>query len=1514
MWILLVAVLAVIGGAAILIQTPYVQTRVSQTVSERLLSGIDGDVSFSKISLRPFHTLVIRDLAIVDTHPVRPAEDIMDSFTEQGWEPYDTLVRADYIVASFSLKGIIKAARGEALEINKLAVRGGRFHLVLEPNRKMNLRRIFRMKSKPQGKPKDPKDLFWVKKVTVKNFEYSMTQVKKPLKAVPEGCINWYDLHVKNVSAEGSNIRMKNGILTATLEKCSFTEKSGYACDLVSASTAVGNGQAVIQDIHVKDAWSDVHLPHYIMSWHHKFDFRKYLDKVGMDFRFNDTKVSSTTLGYFIPAAKKMDLEVIADGSVYGPASGLKFDNFNFRTSDDSFSIDLNGDVSGLPSLDETRFDIRLDNCNTTVDGLEKLIQGATGNPSFRFGKVRPSTWASLFGRVKGRVNDILASLYLGSGVGDVLADVNVLNAMDRNKSIQVTGDLMTEDLDLGKILDNKLLGLCTISSTMKADIDRKKGPVLSIESLLVDRLGLKGHDYTDISANGKLSTEKFEGQVVSHDPACDFLFKGLFSLAKKPKDAVYQFYAEVNHADLHMMNIDKREASVISLVTNANFKRSKGQLLGTVNVEDLLLESEEKHKVGDINISSQSTGGVYKMSLTSDFADAEYVGSKPVTSFFGDLSDITVKREIPALFNKKAGKWDGSTYDVKLQVKDMSEVTAFFKPGLYVDSNTSLGLKVSKDGNADGWVRSHRLALKENYLKDIDLKIRNGNDNLTGDMSCGEISLASLLFQNDNIRVFVNDNEFGIGLSFQSDDEVVRNGEFVARGDVSRDKEGQLGVDLGILPSGFSVNSEEWSIMPAEISLRGKHIFVDGVQFTNGEQAIFVDGGITTEGRDTLNIAMERFNLAGISQFLTKKDYRLRGVLTGTAMVTSDNDKKKGILADFIVDSTSFAGTELGTLVASSLWNNADNSFDIDLVNEIDGRHSLNAGARYFPAEKRLKASADLDRQDVTCIKDLVSGVFESVDGTISGHIEAEGPLDKLEVKTRDTHLDARLLVDYIHVPFNVSGPFHVDSHGLYFDTIPLTDDYRGTGAVKGAVTWDYFKNLKIGIHIDAVNCEAIAKPESDDEGYYCNAFGTGTVDITGTLSTVLVSVDMLSSDRSKFGLLLASSGKNSDTGLLTFKEPEVEVVIDPYEEMMNKLRKSEEIKKKTAVNVHLLIHATPIAEAMLEIDKDTGSAINGRGNGTIDADIKKGKPIELKGDYTLDEGSLHMNLMGIASRDFTINEGSSVKFNGDVQESDLNIDAIYKTKASLSTLIGDTTSVNSRRNIDCYLKVTGKLKEPKVNFAINVPDLEPSVKAKVENALSTEDKVQKQVIALLVTNSFLPDEQSGINNTAASSALYSNAANILTNQLNNIFAKLNIPLDLGLNYQQNNRGNDVFDVNVSTQLFNNRVVINGNIGNRQYKNGNNNSEVAGDIDIEIKLDRSGAFRLNLFSHSADQYSNYLDNSQRNGLGLAYQQEFNKPSEVFKFMFAGRKKREVLEAEELQRLQEEGLKTITIE
>ncbi len=85
----------------------------------------------------------------------------------------------------------------------------------------------------------------------------------------------------------------------------------------------------------------------------------------------------------------------------------------------------------------------------------------------------------------------------------------------------------------------------------------------------------------------------------------------------------------------------------------------------------------------------------------------------------------------------------------------------------------------------------------------------------------------------------------------------------------------------------------------------------------------------------------------------------------------------------------------------------------------------------------------------------------------------------------------------------------------------------------------------------------------------------------------------------------------------------------------------------------------------------------------------------------------------------------------------------------------------------------------------------------------------------------------------------------------------------------------------------------------------------MVGNLDIEIKLDKSGQLRMNLFSHSADDYTNYLDNTQRNGVGIAYQREFNTFREFFRNLFMSRKKREQRAAEtgarEVKRIRIDG-------
>ena len=495
--------------------------------------------------------------------------------------------------------------------------------------------------------------------------------------------------------------------------------------------------------------------------------------------------------------------------------------------------------------------------------------------------------------------------------------------------------------------------------------------------------------------------------------------------------------------------------------------------------------------------------------------------------------------------------------------------------------------------------------------------------------------------------------------------------------------------------------------------------------------------------------------------------------------------------------------------------------------------------------------------------------------------------------------------------MPYRLNGGFHIDETGLYFDDIRVSDNGDGRGVVRGEITYDFFKNIRFNTGIDVFNMQCIDIAESPSATFYGNVKATGSVGFTGPVRSLLMTVNAATSGNGQFHVPLSSATNAGGGDLLTFKKPVVIEIIDPYEKMVERLK--EEKTSSGDFRMRLQIAADQDIEAFIEVDKASGNVLSGRGEGVIDLEIQPSKDIfNITGDYTISSGNYRFVALGLASRDFSIQEGSSVRFNGDIMESTLDIDAVYNTKASLSTLIADTTSVANRRNVECGISITDKLSNPRLGFSINIPDLDPTVQSRVESALSTEDKVQKQFLSLIISNSFLPDEQSGVVNNA--SVLYSNVAEIMSNQLNNIFQKLDIPLDLGLNYQPNEKGNDIFDVAVSTQLFNNRVIVNGNIGNRQYNSGNSNSDVVGDLDIEIKLTRSGALRLNLFSHSADEYTNYLDNSQRNGVGITYQKEFDRIDTFFKNLFTSRKKREEAERQEFMERRRQKKNVIIIQ
>ncbi len=1490
------SILILVSAAFIVLQIPMVQSELAERATEKLSEHLDADIHIGKIHIKPFTNLIIKDVQILDKKPL--------SDTSANLMPVDTFFVADYITVTFSLKGLVVS---EGLHFDKARIENGEMNLVIEEDNDVNLVRIFNLPS--EGRLTE-KELFYIKRVELDNFCFRLKNYSSTRPILPEGGINWNDMNIYNINILAHHLHFKNAIMSGEVERLSFKEKSGYICHQISGNAKVGKGRSIITEIRLLDPWSNLYVPYYTMSFKSPDDFSDYIHKIKMTGYSERSKLHFNSLRYFAPGLENNNTYILLDGNMYGTVDSLYTDNIRIDAINGSFSASVSGGMTGLPDLDKTKMNFRVHSLNMTTKGLESFLNRWTGEKKIDIADIAKGTMFNATGQVKGPLNYFQADLKLKSKIGAANLSAHISNVVKEGKAIGLEGNLKTMNLDFGQMFNSKIVGQCTMTADVDATLGTKEELKVILKKLTIEKLHLNDYDYSSIAAVGTLSAQDFNGKIICNDPALNFMLQGSFALSPKTKNALYKFYANVGHADLRAMNIDKRGVSKVRFQTIANFSQiSRGDIIGKIDIDGLKLENQAgKYDVGKISLSSHSNEDIYRMSLKSSFIQASYTGTSHLGNFIKDLINVSLKKETSALYKKPEYKWENHKYDLNLKFQNTMDVLSFILPGLYIADSTTVKASIKPDESFTAELESPRIAYKEQYLRNLKANINNRDTSLRAQLESREARFATMVLKNNNLNLFANNNRLGLSYSYNNEGELENKGELYATGHLSRTVKEELGINLDFLPSSIFINSQEWNIRKSAIAIEGKDIHIPNLEFDSHNQKISLSGGISKTKIDTLQLAMDKFNL-GIINPLLQPNMGIQGELSGIAMLTSPTENF-GILVDIVSENTAMSNEPLGVLNAKVTWNENFNRFDLLAWNELGDKKNLNAKGNYYPSIKRLEASADLNELNMGYASVFLKDVFSEFRGKISGKISAEGPINRPKITSENTYLkDAVLAIDFTKVPYYAEGKFSMDEWGIYFDDISIKDRHKGTGTLSGSINYSHFNNFSFDTRIRANEIEAINLKEKDSEYFYGNLFGTGNINIYGPLSSVQMDIDAVTAKTGSLHIPIPNTAVAGTTNLLKFKEPDKIEWIDPYELMIAKLRKREQIEGDFGVK--LKVGATPAVEVFVEIDKASGNVLSGRGSGVITLDILESRDIfDISGDYTLNSGQYHFVALGIASRDFSIQDGSSVRFGGDIFESKLDIDAIYKTKASISTLISDTTSVSNRRTVECGIKITDKLLNPSLGFSINIPDIDPTIKARVDNALSTPDKIQKQFLSLIISNNFLPDEQSGIVNN--SSVLYSNMSEIMSNQINNIFQKLNIPLDLGLNYQPNDKGTDIFDVAVSTQLFNNRLIVNGNIGNKQRTIDSNN-DIVGDIDIEIKLDNSGSVRLNLFSHSADQYTNYLDNSQRNGVGITYQKEFNSFLSWLKNAFSSKAKREEARREEEKALIDEGRTVLEI-
>ncbi|MBQ6578823.1 MAG: translocation/assembly module TamB domain-containing protein [Bacteroidales bacterium] len=1492
---LAVFLLTVIFAIVIALQSPGVQTFLAKKALHFIEGTVNADISFEKVHVRPFNALVLKDVAIVDRDPFIPQGEGMPA-------QQDTFFRAGYLTATFSLKGLF---RGEGLHLGTVTVKDGLFVLATDPTGS-NLKRIIQTKKK-EKKEKKGGAIFDANRVEVDNMEFRLVNFKKP-KPPREGAINWADLDVFDINLSGRKLRFADGVMEGIADHLSFTEKSGYVVRDMSGKASVGNGRTKIDNLHILDGWSNLKMSSFSMSYPDMTAWKDFVNRVYLEADIEPSVLDIETVAYFAPGLHKNTMRVDMRTKFEGYVSDFTVKGLKFTEKNSGMTASVDGGIIGLPDSQGMMMDFDVKNMEFTTSGLSTFIKGWAPKANLNLGNIAPGETFTMSAKAKGPLNRLSAQADISSPSGGVIADVDLRNLIDKKRDIQISGQITTRDLEAGRLLSIDKIGNASVTANLSATLS-KGGPQVVIDTVRVNSLEALGYNFNGISGSGSYGKDGLTARIESSDPNLDV---DLNAVMKKTKDGPtdYSVNGVIYNVDLHELGFDSKEVSKVSMTLGSDFSLDgDGGINGKADIGNLVLEDASgAHTIGDIHLEGDDTDGRNSLALKSSFLDADYSGSEFVGQFVKDLLGITVQRHLSALSDqnkdsgkkkKKAedtvpyspydaeGKYIGGNYDVKVNLHDTRNLLSFLAPGVYIADSSTVRIGIGEDGDLTGKVVSKRIAMGAKFLKDVNLSLNNEDDAIRGDLSTSELNISPLDVLDGKVSLYASHNDFGAMLAFDNGTVPENKGELYLTGNFSRSEEDALRMAAQFIPSGIYFNGEPWNIVSDEIRMVGSDISVGNLILTNSEQYINIDGGISPTKADTLRLDLKRFDISIADAFIPSSP-GIAGLATGNAVLISPMKGDLGILVDLTTESTSIAGENIGSLKLNSSWDDEIKAMKIAVSNELNGENNIDLIGNYYTSDKSIAATLDLNKFQIGYFEPFIESLFSTMDGTVSGKVDIQGPTNNLDIRSSDLNIDqADLRLAFTNVLYKAKGALGIDAGGVYFTDVSLADTGRGTGKVTGKIGWDHLKDMLLGLRVDFNGMQVLDAPEGHNPSFYGKAYANGSAVITGPFNAINLDITATTVDNGEFHLPLGGKGSAKISDLLIFKQEEIPVYLDPYEEMMltesSKSKKSNDLQVKLRVNVHSGV------EALVEVDKDSGNVLTGRGTGRIELDVRPAKAVfDLGGAYNLQSGNYHLDVMGIAKRDFQIQDGSSIHFGGDVMEADLDINGIYRTKAAIGTLISDTTST-ARRTIDCGISITGKLKNPIVEFSLEVPDIDPSTQAKVSSALSTQDRIQKQFLALLVTGAFLPDELGGVNNNF--DMIGNTFSEMMASQLSAILQEFNIPVDVGLEYG----GSDQFDVALSTELFDNRVIVNGTFGNK-YGNTTGSNDVVGDLDIEVKLDRSGALRLNLFSHSADQYTRYLDNSQRNGVGITYQREFNNFKRFLSDMFTSKKKKALRE------------------
>lgn len=1330
-------------------------------------------------------------------------------------------------------------------------------------------------------------------KLKIYKSSFALSNKNRPVK--DEG-MEYSNLHISKIDLNLHDLKMLGDTITCRINDLSATEKCGFELNKLKGQFKVS--PAGVYGDHLK-----LITPRSELSMNLKFlfdgfnAFNDFVNDVRIETVMGNSRLNLFDIGYFAPSLFDLENEIIVSGTFLGPVSALRAKNFKFNYGKRTRLIG-NLRINGLPDIYETFAHLELKELTTDVEDIQSFsIPGALRHI------ILPKQFAifkkiSVEGLITGFYSDFVATANISTGIGALQTDVAMKHDTGKD-AVFYKGHVKATDFNIGEFLGlSDYLGTLNLDSEIKGSGLTGETAVVDMNGML-DSLEFKGEQFDRIRIKGELANKKFNGFLNVQDEKIGLDFDGKIDFESQAP--VFDFLARITDAKLYDLNLLDRDSVVIlSTVMNVNFKGlDLDDLSGSVRIDSTsYTEGENHYSMDHLALSTlKDSADHIHINFQSDFADARVDGGFRFADLYPSIQDLSAAYLGVLERSGQDIRVPSSPQDMSfnLLLKKPDDLTNLFIPTLDLADSTliwgslntgirELTLSAKSDSVIFNKIKFFTWHLNANTDPDafqfvtgadsVHLREVEGQDSLTLGIDKFAISTKTM---NDTVKYNISWNDQEV-----SDMNMGDIDGFVSLAAMPL-------IESKITNARLEVNDTSWFINKNNFfKLDTNSYSISDFSVYNETQEFLINGTISEIPTDTFALGFKNWDISNFDMIFTNPGIDLDGYISGGLKLV-DLYRKPNFLSDLSIGDFHLNSIRMGDLMLHTNWDNMNNSLEakVEIVNKgnVGEAKTLFLEGKYQrgKATDELDFEASLTNFNLRALNPFVTELFSDIEGFASGELSLKGPAGKPELFGYLQLMRTGLRVNYLNTAYNFANQVKFDKEGILFDEIVLYDSLGHTALVKGGIYHNIFNDFYLDVEIQPENFACLNTSRSQNKVFYGEAFATGIATVKGPFDNISMDIKALTNKGTSVKIPISTDMELYERDYIVF------------------VNTQDTTREKQSYNVNLAgfnldfeLAATPDAEVQIFLPANMGN-IEADGTGNIKLGIDPQGDFLINGDYKIKSGTFLFTLRNLVNRKFEILEGGKISWTGSPYDADIRLKALYRVKTSLDGLgleVDSTSQFNRRVNVNCIVELKNQLFDPEIHFSIQLPDVDDQTRQLVYSILDTTDDAQmnQQMISLLVLGSFSYRTQS----------FEQSSAKLLSNQLSNWLSQISKDFDIGVNYRPGDQiSEEELEVALSTQLFNDRVIIDGNFGVVGEDRSSNASNIVGDVNVEVKLTEDGRFRVKAFNRS--NYNSIYDVTTfddiapyTQGVGVFYRKEFNTFGELFK-----RKKKKKEEAKQ---------------